>query len=80
MLLALCNMATLYIRNVPDPVVERLGRLAGRVGLSVSGFALRELSEIAKRADNPALVGDLPDLGVTADEVVQALESGRSER
>ena len=48
-------MKTLYLRNVPKGVTERLESLAARAGLSVSAFAIRELGEVARRADNPAL-------------------------
>src|SRR5688572_21888041 len=72
-LLALCDMRTLYLRNVPDEVSERLAVLAAREGMSVSAFALRELAEVARRADNPALLGDLPDLDVSAADVVADL-------
>ena len=78
--LALCDMKTLYLRNVPDEVGERLERLAAREGLSVSAFATRELAIIARRDDNPALLADLPDLGVEAAAVVGAVEAGRAER
>jgi hypothetical protein len=61
-------------------VSERLAQLAGREGLSVSAFAVRELAGIARRADNPALLGDLPDLGVDAGGVIADLEAGRSGR
>ena len=73
-------MKTLYLRNVPDHVSERLASLAAREGLSVSSFALRELSDAARRADNPALLGELPDLDVSAKDVVVDLEVGRSAR
>ncbi len=73
-------MKTLYLRNVPDEVGERLERLAAREGLSVSAFATRELAQLARRADNPDLLADLPDLGVEASAVVSDVESGRSER
>jgi plasmid stability protein len=79
-LLALCDMKTLYLRNVPDDVSERLASLAAREGLSVSSFALRELTDAARRADNPALLGELPDLDVSAKDVVIDLEVGRSAR
>lgn len=79
-LLALCNMKTLYLRNVPDDVSERLASLAAREGLSLSSFAVRELSDAARRADNPALLGELPDLDVAAKDVVGDLEVGRSAR
>ncbi len=73
-------MKTLYLRNVPDEVSERLARLAAREGLSVSAFALRELTESARRADTAALLGELPDLDLSAQEVVADLEAGRSAR
>lgn len=59
-------MKALHVRNVPDDVSERLAALAAREGLSVSAFALRELTEASRRADNPALLGELPDLEVSA--------------
>lgn len=73
-------MKTLYLRNVPDDVSTRLASLAAREGLSVSSFALRELTESARRADNPALLGELPDLDVPAMEVIADLAAGRSAR
>ncbi len=73
-------MATLYLRNVPDHVSERLVVLADRAGMSVSAFAVQELAEAARRADNLALLDELPDLGVSAAEVVADLEVGRPDR
>jgi len=78
--LAFCDMKTLYLRNVPDEVGERLERLAAREGMSVSAFATRELAVIARRADNPALLAGLPDLGVEAAVVVEDVEVGRATR
>ena len=78
--LAFRNMKTLYLRNVPDDVSSGLEKLASREGLSVSAFAVRELGEVARRADNPALLADLPDLGLSPDEVVADIEAGRSAR
>ena len=73
-------MRVLYLRNVPDDVGERLERLAAREGLSVSAFAVRELARLAFRADNPALLAGLPNLGVEPQTVVDDLEVGRAER
>ncbi|HET9243673.1 MAG TPA: hypothetical protein VFN99_09515 [Gaiella sp.] len=73
-------MRVLYLRNVPDDVGERLERLAAREGMSVSAFAVRELAWVAFRADNPALLAALPDLGVGARAVVDDLEAGRGSR
>jgi plasmid stability protein len=79
-LLALCDMRTLYLRNVPDEVVERLERLAAQDGMSVSAVALRELTEASRRADNPALLGVLPDHGVTTAAIVAELDAERAQR
>jgi plasmid stability protein len=73
-------MAVLYLRNVPDELSERLTALAAREGLSVSAFALRELAEASRRADNPALLGELPDLDVEPADVIADLAAGRSAR
>ena len=72
-------MRTLYLRNVPDDVLDRLKLLAVREGLSVSAMAVRELAESTRRADNAALLGDLPDLEVSISEVLAALGEARSE-
>ena len=73
-------MKTLYLRNVPDEVSERLAKLAAREGLSVSALAVRELTEASRRADLPALLGELPDVGVAAADVVADLDAGRAAR
>jgi plasmid stability protein len=73
-------MRTLYLRNVPDDVVERLQRLAARDATSVAAVAVRELSEVSRRADNAALLGALPDLGVDTRTILEDLEAGRAER
>ena len=71
-------MSTLYLRNVPDAVLDRLKLLAAREGLSVSGMAVRELAESTRRVHNAALLGDLPDLDVPASEVMAALDEARA--
>ena len=43
--------------------------------MSVSAFAVRELTELSRRADNPDLLGDLPDSEVRAEDIL-----GRSGR
>jgi plasmid stability protein len=71
-------MKTLYLRNVPDDVVRRLQRLADRDGTSVGAVAVRELSDVSRRADNPALVGQLPDLDVDVSVIVAGVEQERA--
>lgn len=73
-------MKTLYLRNVPDDVVRRLQRLAERDGTSVGAVAVRELADVSRRADNPTLVGDLPDWDVDVRSIVGGLEQERAER
>jgi plasmid stability protein len=71
---------TLYLRNVPDEVVERLERLAARDGTSVGAVAVRELANVSRRADNAALLGSLPDLDVETSSLVEDVEAGRAAR
>ena len=79
-LLAFCDIRTLYLRNVPDEVVERLERIAARDATSVSAAAVRELAEVTRRADNAALLGALPDHGVPARDLVDDVNAGREAR
>lgn len=73
-------MRTLYLRNVPDDVVRRLERLAARDATSVSAVAVRELAEVSRRADNPALLGALPDLRIDVAALVEDLDDERGVR
>lgn len=73
-------MKTLYLRNVPDEVTERLATLAAREGMSLTAFAVRELTESSRRADNAALLASLPDLHVPAAEVVAGIGEARAAR
>ena len=73
-------MKTLYLRNVPEDVVRRLQQLAVRDGTSVGAVAVRELSDVSRRADNPALLGELLDLGVDPLAIVEGVEQERAHR
>jgi hypothetical protein len=73
-------MRTLYIRHVPDEVAERLEKLAARAGLPLSTFALRELTESARRADNAELLSALPSLPIDRASLLEALGETRRER
>jgi hypothetical protein len=68
-MLALCNMRTLYLRNVPDEVVERLELLARRAKVSVNTFVLWELEAATRRAANAEVLAALPDLGIAAGDL-----------
>jgi hypothetical protein len=73
-------MRTLYLRNVPDEVVRRLERLAERDATSVGAVAVRELSDVSRRADNPGLLDALPDLGIEPATIVAAIDGERTTR
>lgn len=74
------RMKTLYLRNVPEDVVDRLGRLAAKDGMSVSAVAVRELAEASRRVDNPALLGALPNLDISASDLIDDVDAGRDGR
>ena len=73
-------MRTLYLRNVPEDVVERLERLAAEQGMSLSALAVRELAEASRRADNARLLSALPDHGIDVADIVEGLDSDRAAR
>ncbi|CAA9432011.1 MAG: hypothetical protein AVDCRST_MAG35-2670 [uncultured Quadrisphaera sp.] len=73
-------MKTLYLRNVPDEVAERLERLAARESMSVNALAVRELAQISRRADNQAFLDALPDLPITAAQILEVVDEGRAAR
>lgn len=79
-MLALRHMRTLYLRNVPDEVVDRLERLAELEHTSVSALAVRELADVSRRVDNAALLETLPDIGVESGQLVTGLEDDRDAR
>lgn len=73
-------MKTLYLRNVPDEVVDRLERLAQRENSSVSATAIRELAAASRRVDNPELLGNLPDLKIDTATLLQDIDTERAHR
>jgi len=74
-------MKTLYVRDVPDDVVETLKERAAAEGRSLSAYVATELTRIAARPTNAEVVARLRDrdrsTGPTADEIVAAVEAGR---
>jgi hypothetical protein len=73
-------MRTLYLRNVPDEVVERLERQAKAESTSVNTVAVRELTEVSRRFDNAALLAALPKFDVSREQILQVLDEIRGER
>ena len=70
-------MKTLYLRNVPDEVVQNLERLAACAGISVSEAAIGELGILAPLANNADIVAGLPDLEIELSTLVEAVRAGR---
>lgn len=65
-------MKTVYLRNVPDDVVERLNRLAARDRVSLNTFVITELTEMSRRADNAELLAELANFPIPTDQFLQA--------
>lgn len=72
-------MRTLYLRNVPDDVVDRLERLAERDGTSVSAVAIRGLTDISWRAEVEVVLDALPDWQIPTETIVAAVRADRDE-
>lgn len=80
-MLALRNMRTLYLRNVPDEVVERLESLSREAGMSVSAYAVKGLSMLSAQEHNRRVFARLqPIEGPSMDDVVQELHRSRESR
>jgi hypothetical protein len=73
-------MRTLYIRHVPEEVAARLEKLAAQAGLPLSTFALQELTQCSRRADNAELLSSLPSVPIDRDSILAALSENRAER
>ena len=71
---------TLCIPHVPGEVAARLEKLAARAGLPLSTFALQELTESSRRADNAELLNALPSQPIERASILEALAEGRAER
>lgn len=70
---------TLYIRHMPDEVAARLEKLAAQARLPLSTFALQELTESARRADNAELLNALPSLSIDRKTILEALQDSRAD-
>jgi plasmid stability protein len=74
-------MRTLYLRNVPDEVVERLEERAKAESTSVNALAVRELTEVSKRFNNAAIFASLPTLEhhISMEQIVADIREMRGE-
>lgn len=57
--------------------MDRLKRLAEVEGTSVNAVAVRELTLLSRRIDNPNLLAALPDHQVDPSTIVEDLDSER---
>jgi len=57
--------------------MDRLKRLAEIEGMSVNAVAVRELTLLSRRVDNPILLAALPDHRVAASTIVEDLDTER---
>ena len=70
-------MRTLYVRNVPDDVVERIEQLAAREGSSVNAVVVKELEGLARRTRNAEIFDSMPTTDISTDEILAVIDAGR---
>lgn len=74
-------MPTLYLRDVSPEVVDLLKRRAAEQGMSLTAYAVAELTRVAQRPTSSELVERLRRAGrhdgPSVDEVVSAVRAGR---
>lgn len=74
-------MTTLYIREVPEAVAEKLKERAAAQGKSLSAYVGAELARIAARPTNEEVAARLRARdrsgGPSIEEIVAAVEAGR---
>lgn len=71
-------MRTLYLRNVPDDVVERLESLSRDAGMSVSAYAVKGLATLSAQERNRQTFARLQPIdGPSLGDVLEELHRGR---
>jgi ABC-type uncharacterized transport system substrate-binding protein len=70
-------MKTLYLRNVPDELVEELQNLAERSGISVNALAVQELTDAARRVKNRELLHGFAVVRMNWADLVEGIEDDR---
>lgn len=71
------DVRNLYLRNVPDVVMDRLERLARAEGMSLNATAIRELDLATGRVDNATMLATLPDVGIASKNIVADVHAER---
>ncbi|SNC71616.1 hypothetical protein SAMN05445756_1558 [Kytococcus aerolatus] len=74
-------MKTLYVRDVPDDVAERLKERAAAAGQSLSAYVAGQLTTLASRPTNAEVAQRLHarqrDEGLSREEVVERVAASR---
>lgn len=65
---------------MPDEVAAGLEKLSTQAGLPLSTYALQELTESARRADNAELLNALASVPMDRATILEALAESRAER
>jgi hypothetical protein len=73
-------MKTLYLRNVPDELVDDLQALAERDGMSVNALAVRELHDASRRVRNRRLLDGFEVVRLDWNDLVVGLDDERRNR
>lgn len=73
-------MRTIYIRNIPDDVAERLEAMAKDRRMSLSALAAETLVQASNRADNARLLAGLPSFRIDTAVIVDDLDRSRRDR
>ena len=68
------------VAAVRTPVGKFQGAFAEMTAVQLGAVAVRELADVSRRADNPALLGALPDFGVDVATLVSDVEAERAGR
>lgn len=75
-------MVALQIRDIPEPVRDVLAERASEAGQSLNAFLREVVLREAAFAENRNLIDDVAarrrSNGITADDVIAALDSARS--
>lgn len=78
-------MATIQIRNVPEPVVRKLKQRAASEGMSLQEYMLKHLTEEATQPSIDELLDEIESRryrrdDLSADAIVDAISDEREER
>ena len=73
-------MRTIYIRNIPDDVAERLEAIAKDRRMSLSALAAETLVAASNRADNARLLAGLSSFRIDTAAIADDIDRARRDR